>query len=263
MVKPRPSSDHENCYAVAALLAEELYKGHCSALALGAKPAIADPDNDDAELTTSESATVYYIAGWLLHTISRKLGRDDDSTTSRFCRDLADACSLPRAAAVAEQLPIGKIDAATRGGLRYSNSEFFGFVKQLERYYLSNLSDAHLDAYPSDLPTRIREGVKESGSLRLALRAVASKSMPLDTCDSPPPNALFELIYEKYGMMRAKDLAKSLDRAHAGARRLNASAGTATHRANMQSIASNARAKRSKTGKREAHEPDPVPPGIG
>ena len=248
--------DHEDCYAVAALLAEEMYKGYCRALALGAKPAIVDPD-DDAEPTASESATVYYIAGWLLHVISRKLGHDDNSNTSRFCRDFVETCSLPRAAAVAKQLPIGKVDAATRGGLRYPNSEFFGFIKKLESYYLANLTDAHLDAYPSDLATRIREEVRESGALRLALRAVSSSSMPLDSCESPPPAELFELICEKYGMMRVKDLAKSLDRAHARVRRFDASAGTTTHRANMQVIAANARASGEKGRKRKAEEENP------
>lgn len=139
-----------------------------------------------------------------------------------------------------------QVEAKTRGGLIYASQEFFAFVVAIEKVYLFNLTDDKLDAYPSTLATKIQECVQKSEEPRRILGKLVTACMPLEYKGIPPPEAFFVLIFKKYAMMRNKDLARSLNRAHASERSMSATAGGVTHRAALATISA-AASKKART----------------
>ena len=142
--------------------------------------------------------------------------------------------------------PPSQVDSKNKGGLLYPNKEFFAFTISIEKMYLYNLTDSKLIAYPSNLNSKIGEALATADAPVLMMKEVA-KCLPLEHQDMTPPRSFYDLIFKKYGMTRAKDLSKNLDRAHESARGVDASAAGVTHRANITAQAASARKKAKAT----------------
>ena len=232
-----------------AWLEQELYKQYTVALAPGVRPAIAEPPKSASPgFTEAEKATLYNIAGYLLTVVEKRLVQQDNN---EWARELVSNCSLPLATAREKKLPLEKVEWASLGGLRYANKEFFEFVCSIEAVYIHNLTDSHLDAFPMTLAMEIKELLLERATEpRRLLRVDVARCLPLSTfsAHAEPPPEVYELIIKKYSMLRAKDLARRLDQAHAGVRALDASAGGVPHRQYIASQTAGARAKAATAG---------------
>ena len=133
--------------------------------------------------------------------------------------------------------------AKTRGGLIFASPEFYAFICVVENIYLFNLTPDKLDAYPSDLATRVHEFVSTCKEPRRVMNELVKSHMPVEFHDQPVPEDFYTLVFKKYSMARSKDLARALHRAHASERSTSASAGNIPHRANIAALSANAAAK--------------------
>ena len=104
-----------------------------------------------------------------------------------------------------------------------------------------------MDAYPSNLTSLIYEKVRSSEGPRYVMEALVRPCLPVGVQDKPVPEEFYALVYHKYRMLRCKDLAKAIDRAHASERSVSATAANITHRANLASVSAAAAAKRAKS----------------
>ena len=239
-----PQIETHDAARLAALLHDALYREYAAALAVRTPPTIEEPPVawTRPAMGVSEYETVYYIAGYVLSRVSKTLAKGDDSLGA-WCRDFVACCSLPPKKAAELDLPVGKVRAKDKGSLIHANREFFAFIISIELIYLYNLTNEKLFAYPSILPAKISACVHKSEEPRRIMREVVVPVMPLDQHDATVPEEVYSLMYSKYSMMRAKDVAKMLHRAHASARDTDASASGVTHRANMEVAVANARKK--------------------
>jgi hypothetical protein len=161
---------------------------------------------------------------------------------------IAHICAYP------PPLP-SQIKSKNRGGLLYPCAAFYDFAIAIEKIYLFNLTDAKLDAFPSNLAFLINDAVKRSEEPRAVMSQCVRRCLPSDMQDQPVPEEFYTLVFKKHGMMRAKDLAKSLDRAHAAERSGSATAANVPIRVSLAVASATAIA----AAKKARPNPSPAP----
>ena len=135
-----------------------------------------------------------------------------------------------------------QVRAKTHGGLIFASPEFYAFICVVENIYLFNLTPDKLDAYPSDLATRVHEFVSTCKEPRRVMNEVIIPLLPAQI-DREVPEEFYAFVFKKFSMLRSKDLARALDRAHARERTSSATAANVALRRNLAAVSAAASAK--------------------
>ena len=217
---------------VATQLESALHAGFKDAVHLPLRPAIRDaPYVTRTAFSAGERETIAYIAGYVLFRVHAKFAGSHDQT-GRWCSVLVDVCSVTEIIAKSGGVPVAKIKLKSAGGLRYPGPGFMLFIEAIETVYVLNSTSAYLDAYGMHLLDYVRKQVKTSETVRRVFTESVMPCLPLEYQELGVPEAFFELVFAKYSLMRAKDIARSLSLAHAaGAGRNGGGTGTIAHRA--------------------------------
>ena len=238
---------------LATWLEGEMYVGYGAALEPTAKPPITNAVGR-AAFSAGEEASIYYIAGWLLATVRDTLApKGDDSADAVWCSHFVSCCSLPASHVANEKeqktwhLPSEKVDSETHGGLLYATEDFYAFACTIEAVYLSNLTPAHLDAYPTTLAAQIKKFLL-AGAV-VPRRVLEERVLPaMDGLSlSPIPSRVYPTMINKYAMMRVKDLGRVIHDGHIESRKGDATAGGVTTRASCEAAAASSRARGKRT----------------
>jgi hypothetical protein len=204
---------------VATQLELVLHAGFKDAVHTPLRPPIRDaPYDTRTAFTSGERETIAYIAGYVLFRVHAKFATSDDQT-GRWCMMLVDVCSVSEIIAKTGGVPVAKIKLKSAGGLRYPVSGFMLFMEAIEAVYVLNSTSAYLDAYGTHLLDYVRNQVKISETVRRVFTESVKPCLPLEYQVQNVPEAFFDLVFAKYSLMRAKDIARSLSRAHAAGTR--------------------------------------------
>ena len=217
---------------VATQLELALHAGFKDAVHTPLRPPIRDaPYVTRTAFSSGDRETIAYIAGYVLFRVHAAFATSSDQT-GRWCIMLVDVCSVSENIAKSVGVPVAKIKLKSAGGLRYPVPGFMLFMEAIEAVYVLNSTSAYLDAYGMHLLDYVRHQVKISETVRRVFTESVKPCLPLEYQVQNVPEAFFEVVFDKYSLMRAKDIARSLSQTHAaGAGRNGGGSGTIAHRA--------------------------------
>jgi hypothetical protein len=150
--------------------------------------------------------TLYYITGWLIHSISKgACGRKKD-TRDVLKMISTNAKMSDKNKALLENLPTKKVEHVENfGGLKYANRKFFDLVTRIEYVFVNILTAESLLMIGSGLILKTYKELIECYELQSMIKSFLQREVDTDQIFFAT-----EFIVKTYCRMRGKDFARKM-----------------------------------------------------